>query len=141
MKKIKFLVALVATLLLCSALSSCLFGEVKDLSGDGFHGYYFEVSEGISSITNYDPTKLGSLPKYQELVQYGDGAGLDNEGVVYFVYVVDTTVDPESPAAYYCAELDGETRELLTEEGEYFADEAEKTALIEKLVDMMDKVK
>jgi len=141
MKRIKLLASIVAALLFCFALTSCLVGEVRELSGEGFPGYYYEESDGISSITNYDPTKLGSLPKYQELVQYGDGAGLDNEGVVYFVYVVDTTVDPDSPAACYCAELDGQTRELLSEDGEYFADEAEKAALIAKLVDMIDKVK
>ena len=73
-------------------------------------------------------------------MQYGY-VGLENEGVVYCVYIVDTSVNAEDPSAYYCAELDGETRALLCEEGTLFESEAEKSEAVEKLFDMIDEYK
>ena len=137
MKTTRLIAAILLAALICGSLSSCFGGEVTELTDRGFPGYYYEDSEGIVSITNYHPYKFYALPDYQELVQYGDGAGLTNEGTVYFVYVVDTSLEPDSEKAYYSAEFDGETGELLSEEGEYFADTEEKSLTVDKLLSMI----
>ena len=134
MKKSLLILLLFALLF---SLTSC-FNDVTEFQGKDGNTYYYEYSDGIKTVTNYHPHKLWALPDYQEMVQYGDGAGLENEGVVYFVYVVDTSIDAESPQAYYMAELNGETKELLCESGEYFSDEATKTATVERLIDLID---
>lgn len=134
----KTLLILLTFILLFSMISCSNFKDVIEFKGDNGEAYFYEYSDGIKTITNYHPYKLWALPDYQELVQYGDGAGLENEGKVYYIYVVDTSLDPESSKAYYMAELDGETKELLCESGEYFSDEAEKNALIERLVAEID---
>ncbi len=125
------------------SLVSCGGNSLTQLDG----GYYLERGNDLYgeefesvSIMNYHPYKFWALPDYQELVQYGY-VGLENEGVVYFVYIVDTSRDADSPYAYYCAEFDGETRELLCEEGEYFSDNSVKNATVEKLLNLMDTVK
>ena len=136
MKKSLLILLLLALLF---SLTSC-FNDVTEFQEKDGNTYYYEYSDGIKTVTNYHPHKLWALPNYQEMVQYGDGAGLENEGVVYFVYVVDTSIDAESPQAYYMAELNGETKELLCDDGEYFTDEAEKNAFITRLVDLVDSV-
>lgn len=136
MKKLLLVVISIALLL---AITSCGMSSVLEFERDGVN-YYYEFSEGIKSVTNYHPYKFWKLPIYQELVQLGDGAGLENEGNVYFIYVVDTSIDPDSPKAYYTAEFDAETKELLCEEGEYFFEEAEKSATVERLIDLIDTV-
>ena len=135
MIKKAFSFVIILTLLL--SLVSCGGFGVHEFSQDGIT-YYYEYSDGIKTVTNYHPTKLSSLPTYQEMVQLGDGAGLENEGVVYFVYAVDTTIDPDDEKAYYSAELDGTTKQLLLEDGEYFATEAEKEAFISRLIALID---
>ena len=134
----KKLLLLAISLVLLLSLTSCSMLDVIEFTEDGAT-YYYEYSDGIKTITNYHPYKFWKLPAYQELVQLGEDAGLENTGVVYFIYVVDTSVEPDDPKAYYSAELDGETKELLCEDGEYFTDETEKTALIDRLVDLIDK--
>lgn len=136
MKKLLLVVISIALLL---AITSCGMSSVIEFERDGVT-YYYEFSEGIKSVTNYHPYKFWKLPDYQELIQLGDGAGLENEGNVYFIYVVDTSIDPDSPKAYYTAEFDAETKELLCEEGEYFSEEAEKSATVERLIDLIDTV-
>ena len=134
-------VLIILLFVLIFSLFSCTFVNVEKFEGENGEEYFYEDSDGIKTVTNYHPHKFWSLPDYQEMVQYGEGAGLENEGVVYFIYVVDTSIDTEDPRAYYSAELDGETKELLCEEGEYFSDEAKKTALIERLLDVIDSRK
>ncbi|MBQ9750220.1 MAG: hypothetical protein IJV87_06535 [Clostridia bacterium] len=125
------LIVLVAVLL----LSACTGGAEK-LSGE-YAGYYRANEDGIVSVTNYQPYNFFALPDYQELVEYGDGAGVDNEGVVYFVFVTDTSKED----CFYCAEFDGATRALLCEEGTFFTDENAKIATVTRLLDMMDALK
>ena len=142
MKKV-LLIALIGALIF--SLASC--GVNKALDGE-YSGYYLSVSRCIYdsefdsvSITNYEESlPFGDYPEYQELVQYGY-VGIENEGVIYLIYIVDTSIDPESSDPYYCAEFDGETRELLFEEGTYFSDKAEQDATVKKLLDMMDALK
>lgn len=134
MKKILLFIISIALLL---SITSCDMSNVMEFSRDGVT-YYYEYSDGIKTVTNYHPYKFWKLPDYQEMVQLGDGAGLENEGNVYFIYVVDTSIDPESSKAYYTAELDAETKELLCEDGEYFSSEAEKNATVERLLDLID---
>ena len=38
---------------------------------------------------------MGSIPSYQEMIDYGDGAGLENEGTVYCILIVDTAASTE----------------------------------------------
>ena len=132
MKKFRvWLMVLVAALL----LSACAGGAEK-LSGE-YAGYYRANEDGIVSITNYQPYNFLALPEYQELVEYGDGAGIDNKGVVYFVFVTDTSKED----CFYCAEFDGATRALLSEEGTFFDSENAKNATVTRLLDMMDALK
>lgn len=133
----KVLLILISYVLLLS-LISCN-ANVIEFTHDGVT-YYYEFSDGIKTITNYHPYKFWELPNYQEMIQLGDGAGLENEGVVYFIYVVDTSIDPDSPSAYYTAEFDGETNTLLCEDGEYFSNEEEKNAVIERLLELIDTI-
>jgi hypothetical protein len=116
-------------------LSACAGGAEK-LSGE-YAGYYRVDEDGIVSVTNYQPYNFFALPDYQELVEYGDGAGLDNEGVVYFVFITDTAKED----CFYCAEFDGETRELLCEEGTFFDSENAKNATVTRLLDMIDELR
>ena len=119
-------------------MTSCSVFEVIEYTGENGAVYFYDYSDGIKTVTNYHPYKFWDLPSYQEMVQYGEGAGLENGGVVYYIYVVDTSIDADDESAYYCAELDGETKELLCEEGAYFSDEAEKKAVIDRLVREID---
>lgn len=133
-KTLSIALILMMMLLVCSCGANvvALEGEHK--------GYFYEYSDGVKTITNYHPINIFSLPEYQEMIQYGDGAGLENEGVVYFIYIVDTSLDPEDAKAYYSAEFDGETRELLIEEGEYFSDERAKNEVVERLFEVLDSI-
>lgn len=132
----KTLLIVISVVLLLS-LASCGMSNVSEFTSDGVT-YYYEYSEGIKTITNYHPYKFWKLPDYQEMVQFGDDAGLENEGVVYFIYVVDTSIDPDDSKAYYSAEFDGETKELLCEDGEYFSNEADKQAFVDRLINLID---
>ena len=136
MKKV-FLIVISCVLLL--SITSCATFDILDFSCDGVT-YYYEFSDGIKTITNYHPYKFWDLPSYQEMIQLGDSAGLENEGRVYFIYVVDTSINPDSPKAYYTAEFDAETKALLYEEGDYFSREEEKRATVEKLIRLIDTV-
>ena len=133
----KKLFSIIFIFILVISLASCNMMNVLEFTEDGVT-YYYEYSDGIKSITNYHPYKLWALPNYQELVQLGEGAGLENEGNVYYIYIVDTSVDPESSKAYYTAEFNAETKELLFEDGEYFSDEATKNATVERLIHIID---
>lgn len=135
MKKMR-MIALVLSLLL--SLSSCAFFDVIEFEGKNGEKYFYEYSDGVKTVTNYHPYEFWALPVYQELVQYGDGAGLENDGTVYFIYIVNTSINADDAKAYYSAELDGETKELLCENGEYFADEVDKIAAIERLIYEID---
>ena len=132
----KILLTLISVILLFS-LVSCLRSDLFIVERDGFK-YYLDYADGIKSATNYHPYNLFGLPKYQELIQHGDGAGLENDGVVYFIYVVDTSISADDSKAYYCAELDGETKELLCESGEYFENEEEKNKVIDRLLAIIE---
>lgn len=135
----KRLLLIIITLCLLLSLISCDRWNVIEFERDGVT-YYYEFANGIKTVTNYHPYKFltWGLPDYQEMVQYGDDVGLENEGVVYFIYVVDTSIEPDDPKAYYSAELDGETKELLCEDGEYFLSEEEKNATVDRLVEIID---
>jgi hypothetical protein len=132
----KILLTLISFILLFS-LVSCLRSDLFIVERDGFK-YYLDYSDGIKSATNYHPYNFFSLPKYQELIQHGDGAGLENDGVVYFIYVVDTSISADDSKAYYCAEFDGETKEFLCESGEYFENEEEKNKVINRLLAIIE---
>ena len=134
----KLLLVIISFALLIS-VTSCDMSNVIEFSRDGVT-YYYEYSDGIKTITNYHPYKFWKLPDYQEMIQLGKGAGLENEGNVYFIYVVDTSIDPDNPKAYYCAELDVETKNLLCIYGDYFSDEAEKNSTLERLINLIDTV-
>lgn len=115
-------------------LCGCTGGEA--LTGE-YEGYYLTREDGILSVTNYAPYDFLNLPDYQELVEYGPGAGLENEGVVYYIFITDTS----KKDTYYTAEFDGETREMLCEEGAFFADENAKNETINRLLAMADKLR
>ena len=134
----KKLLAIVLSLTLMLSLTSCAFFDVIEFEGENGEKYFYEYSDGIKTLTNYHPYKFWELPNYQEMAQYGEGVGLENEGVVYFIYIVDTSIDSDNPKAYYCAEFDGKTKELLCEDGEYFADENTKKAVVGRLLDIID---
>ena len=123
-------------ILLSALLLSACAGGAEKLSG-AYEGYYLTNEDGIVSVTNYQPYNFFALPDYQELVEYGDGAGLDNEGVVYFIFITDTSKED----CYYSAEFDGATRQLLCEEGTFFADEYTKNETVTRLLNMMDALK
>ena len=135
----KKLLLIVISCVLLLSITSCETLDIYDFSYDGVT-YYYEFSDGIKTITNYHPYKFWDLPNYQEMIQLGDSAGLENEGRVYFIYVVDTSINSDSPKAYYTAEFDAETKELLYEEGEYFSSEEEKRATVERLFHLIDTV-
>ena len=130
MKKLSC-VMIVLAVLLCG----CTVGAEK-LTGE-YEGYYLVRENDTVSVTNYAPYNFFALPEYQELAEYGDGVGIDNEGVVYFIFITDTSKED----AYYSAEFDGETRELLCEEGTFFTDETAKNETITRLLDMLDVLK
>ncbi len=140
----KALLSFFAIVLILS-LISCV--HTMELDGE-YNGYYLEVSRSIYgseydsiSITNYKQgLPFSDYPEYQELVQYGC-VGIENEGIVYAIYIVDTSIDPESEDAYYCAEFDCETRELLFEEGAYYSDSSYRETEVKRLLDMIDAVK
>ena len=132
-------VSIILSIILVFSLVSCLGVDVLTIEHEGIT-YYSEYADGIKTITNYYPYNIFALPDYQELIQYGDGAGLENEGVVYFIYIVDTSMDSDDSRAYYCAELDGETKELLCEDGEYFSSEAEKNEVVERLLEVIELI-
>ncbi len=104
-----------------------------------YTGYYLTSEDGVLSITNYDPDG-SDMPSYQELIVYGDGAGLETQGVVYYIYIVDAdSVDSETgEGKYYMAEFADDTHELLTEDNQYFSSEVEKENIINELIEMMD---
>ena len=135
----KKLLLITLSFVMLFSLVSCNRWDVIEFEHDGVT-YYYEFSNGIKTVTNYHPYKFFTwgLPDYQEMVQYGDDVGLENDGVVYFVYVVDTSIDPDNPQAYYSAELDGETKTLLCEDGEYFSSEEEKSEVVVRLLDIID---
>ena len=135
----KRLLLIVIILCLLLSLISCNRCNIIEFERDGVT-YYYEFANGTKTVTNYHPYSFLALglPDYQEMVQYGDDAGLENDGVVYFIYVVDTSIDPDDPHAYYSAELDGETKELLCEDGEYFSNEEEKNRVVARLVNIID---
>lgn len=128
-------IALVLAFMLVFALSACTFGAEK-LTGE-YEDYYLTREDGILSVTNYAPYDFFHLPDYQELAEYGDGAGLDHEGVVYYIFITDTSKEE----CFYTAEFDGQTRELLCEEGTFFADEAAKNQTVTRLLNMLDDIK
>lgn len=107
-----------------------------------YPGYYASFDEGIVSITNYDPINLGNLPSYQEMIEYGDGAGLKNKGAVYCIYIVDTTaLSTETNEKCYYAELEDATMNLLIEEDSYFANAEERKEIVDKLIEIMKYVR
>ena len=134
----KIISLLIAFVLLIS-LVSCNMMNVIEFERDGIM-YYYEYSEGVKTITNYHPYKIWKLPNYQEMVQLGDGVGLDNEGKVYFILVVDTSMDSNNPKSYYSVEIDAETKTILCTYGEYFSNDAEKNATVERLINLIDTV-
>lgn len=143
--KMKKILALTLIMILALSLSACsLIGwndsPVTSLE-DKYPGYYATFEDGVISVTNYHPYDFDALPAYQELIEYGDGAGMENEGTVYFVYVLDTKKTTTDNEVYYYAELADETREVLIEENSYFASAAEKDAAVSKLMEIMEYVK
>ena len=135
----KRFILIIISLILIFSLSSCNVGVVQKLDGE-FEDYYYESSKGIKTVTNYHPYNVSSLPTYQEMIQFGDGAGLENEGKVYFIYVVDTSKNPDSDEAYYTAEFDATTRAMLCESGEYFTDEETKNETLKRLFEVFDSI-
>ncbi len=130
MKKMACLVMVLA-LLLCGCT-----GGAEKLTGE-YAGYYLVRENDTVSVTNYAPYNFFALPDYQELAEYGDGAGLENEGVVYYIFITDTS----KKDTYYTAEFDGTTQALLCEEGTFFADEAAKNETVNRLLNMLDALK
>lgn len=108
---------------------------------DKYPGYYANFDEGIISVTNYDPDDTGSIPSYQELIDYGEGAGLESEGTVYYIYLFDSANSSENNEKYYYAELADETMEVLIEEDSYFASEEERKEIVDKLIEIMNYVR
>jgi len=126
---------LLMVLVLALLLPACT-GTVEKLTGE-YAGYYLTNEDGVLSVTNYHPYHFFDLPDYQELAEYGNGAGLDNEGVVYFIFITHTSKED----CFYSAEFDGATRELLSEEGTFFTDETAKKEAVDRLLNMLDTLK
>lgn len=139
------------TLVMLSTLVAC--GEPNDstdtnnsnVSASNFEveypGYYVKSEDGIISVTNYDQDNMGNIPLYQELIEYGKGAGLETDDTVYYIYVFDAENSNEDNEKYYYAELADETMEILIEEDSYFADEEERKKVVDKLIEIMDYVR
>lgn len=106
-----------------------------------YPGYYANFDEGIISVTNYDPDDMSNIPSYQEMIDYGDGAGLENEGTVYCIYIFDSANSTEENEIYYYTELADETLEVLIEEDSYFASEDERKAVVDKLIEIINYVR
>ena len=125
-------------LILVTALvfSGCTLGAEK-LTGE-YEGYYLSHETNVVSVTNYAPFDFFNLPDYQELAEYGYGVGIDNKGIVYSIFITDTSKED----CFYSAEFDGETRQLLCEEGVYFeGNEEAKAETVTRLLDMLDALK
>lgn len=137
MKKI---LALALAMILAVSLVSCSLGEMNKLEGE-YEGYYYEVAEDLAVVANFNIYNIFGIPAYQEMVAFGEGAGEVSQGVVYYVSIGgDVGGTDAEDGYYYTAEFDAETRELLYEDGSYFASEEEKTAKVNALLDMMDYV-
>lgn len=96
----------------------------------------FEKTEGMEavSITNHDPHDLKNLPNYQELIEYGYVSLESSDKIVYSIdiFIADT-------GSYYSAEYDAETKELLTEEGDWKPEGDLETFVAERLA-MIDEI-
>ena len=129
------LFAVIIVTIIAFALCACTGGAEK-LTGE-YEGYYLIRENSTISVTNYAPYNFFALPDYQELAEYGDGVGLENEGIVYYIFITDTS----KKDTYYTAEFDGKTKELLCEEGTFFADETVKNETVNRLLDMLGVLK
>ena len=134
----KFLLLIISFTLIFS-ITSCQGARLLEFERDGVT-YYYEYSKGVKTVTNYNPYKFNELPIYQEMVQLGRDVGLVYHSYIYFIYVVDTSIDSDSPNACFHAELDAKTKECLYMYGEYFSTEEEKNAAIERLINIIDTV-
>lgn len=135
----KRILTVTLVLVLALSLSSCILNFQK-LGGE-YEGYYYESSYGSVTVANYDPNNMFAIPAYQEMVMFGDGVGDVSEGVVYYIIVGgDVGGTDAEDGHYYIGEFHPETREILYEEGSYFADEETKMATVEKLMDLADYV-
>lgn len=108
---------------------------------DKYPGYYANFDEGIISVTNYDPDDMGNIPSYQEMIDYGDGAGLENGDTVYCILIVDTAVPTDENEKCYYTELADETMETLVEEDTYFVDQEERKATVDRLIEIINYVR
>lgn len=106
-----------------------------------YPGYYANFDEGIISVTNYDPDDMNKIPSYQEMIDYGDGAGLENDGTVYCIYILDSANSTEDNEKYYYAELTDGTMEVLNEEDSLYANEEERKVVVDKLIEIMNYVR
>ncbi len=143
MKKIIVLIiafAMLSTLYACGNDGTDMNNSTLNLE-EKYSGYYADFEEGIISVINYDPNDMSSIPTYQELISYGEGAGLENKGTVYYIYVFDSLNSNKSNERYYYAELADETMEVLIEEDKYFENEIDRKKVVDKLIEIMNYVR
>ncbi|MDQ0231660.1 hypothetical protein [Metabacillus malikii] len=95
----------------------------------------FEQESGMESvyITNHDPKDLANLPDYQELIEYGY-VSLESDDMVYAIDIF--LKDTES---YYSAEYNAETKELITEDGDW-TPEGDLEKFVSERLEMIDYV-
>lgn len=95
----------------------------------------FDKEPGMESIsiTNHDPYDVANLPDYQELIQYGY-VSLNSDEKVYAIDIFNKDSD-----MYYSAEYDAETKEVLTEEGEW-TPEGDMEEFVAERLEMMDSL-
>lgn len=108
---------------------------------EDYPGYYAMMEEGIVSVTNYDPNAIGHIPAYQELIEYGEGAGMENPGLVYSILILDCDQLDGEEAVYYASEWDGASKALLMEEDHFFSSSEKKDETVEKLMEILESAK
>lgn len=108
---------------------------------EDYPGYYAMMEEGIISVTNYDPNAIGNIPAYQELIEYGEGAGMEHPGLVYSILILDCDQLDGEEAVYYASERDGASKALLMEEDHFFSSSEKKDETVEKLMKILESAK
>ena len=99
------------------------------------------LTHNVSSIASF----AGEFTIY---LGEGNNYGIEAESLGAFMNIISENVnadifvtDTSKEDCFYSAEFDGQTRELLCEEGTFFASEQAKQATVNRLLDMLDQLK
>lgn len=121
----------------CSRIGKVLNENQKVIDiGEKYPGYYASIEDGRLHVTNYDGRDISNLPKYQELIKFGEDPINKSEGVVYSLLILD-----QENSKFYSAELDKDTYKILVEKGEYFSTVDDKEECIKKLLGIINYAK